>query len=270
MLFSPCHLMALLRHLVLFLALLATSSTSFAAATLVAVASNFSTPAREIAAVFAEKTGHRAMISSSSSGKLYAQIAQGAPFDLFLSADKAHAEKLLAAGKAVAGSNFTYAIGQLALYSKEPHLVDANGEILKNTERINKVAIANPKLAPYGLAAIETMKQLGVYESLNSKLVLGENIAQTFQFVYSGNAEVGFVALSQLKALKPVSERTEGAWWIVPEHLYTPIAQDAVLLRHGENNTAAMAFLEFLTSPAAVEIIHHYGYITSEDASTDR
>ena len=286
--FSSCNLLALLRQLVLFLALLPSTSTLFADETLVAVASNFAVPAREIATAFAAETGYQAIISTGSSGKLFAQIAQGAPFDLFLSADRAHAEKLLNSGKAVAGSNFTYAIGQLALYSKDPNLVDTQGKILNNSQHLKNIAIANPKLAPYGIAAIEAMKKLGVYESLKPKLVMGENIAQTFHFVNSGNAALGFVAFSQLRALSQLKahsrlkahsqlkshsqpgESTEGSWWIVPAEIYTPIRQDAVLLWHGEDSEAAMAFLEFLKSETAWEIIRRYGYITENDAPADR
>ncbi|MEZ5786246.1 MAG: molybdate ABC transporter substrate-binding protein [Xanthobacteraceae bacterium] len=218
----------------------------------VAVAANFTDAAKEIAAAFRQKTGHDAVLSFGSSGQLYAQITQDAPFQIMLSADEARPEKLVAEGLAVADSRFTYAIGKLVLWSKSKDLVQG-AETLK-AGAFAKLAIANPTAAPYGAAAIEALKALKVYEMLQPKIVQGNNIAQTFQFVETGNAELGFIALSQI-AGEPAGSR-----WLVPQTLHAPIRQDAVLLKKGAGNDAANAFLGFLRGPEARAIIERYGY----------
>ncbi len=239
---------------ILTLALLAwpSGASLHAGQTRVAVAANFRGPAEEIARAFAAETAERVVFSFGSTGNLYAQISQGAPFDVLLSADQDRARKAVDSGLAVQGSRFTYAIGRLALYSSDGTLV--TGPRTLSTTRFAKLAIAQPASAPYGSAAIETMRRLGVLDRLNERLVRGLNVAQAFQFVYSGSAELGFVALSQ------VVKRSEGSMWVVPENLHSPIAQDAVLLETGASNVVARAFLDFLGGPRAGRIIAEYGY----------
>jgi molybdate transport system substrate-binding protein len=226
---------------------------TFAAETNVAVAANFTEPAKEIAAAFKQKTGHEAVLSFGASGQLYTQITQGAPFQVFLSADDARPKKLVDDGLAVPESRLTYAIGKLVLWSKTPNLV--TGEDTLKAAAFAKLSICNPTAAPYGAAAVETMKSLKVYEALQPKLVEGANVTQAFQFVETGNAELGFVALSQLAG------NTTGSRWVVPQELYTPIRQDGVLLKTGANNEAASGFVAFLKSPEARAIIEKYGYV---------
>ncbi|HEU4351066.1 MAG TPA: molybdate ABC transporter substrate-binding protein [Burkholderiales bacterium] len=222
----------------------------------VAVAANFAGTARMLAEQFAGQGGQRLELSSGSTGKFYAQIKNGAPFDVFLSADEATPLRLESEKLAIAGSRFTYAIGRLVLWSAQPGLVDERGEVLRKG-RFNRLAIANPKLAPYGAAAQETLEKLGLWGELRPKLVQGENIAQTFQFVSSGNAELGLVALSQIRdAGKPPS----GSYWLVPAPLHAPLRQDAVLLARAERNPAAQAFLAYLRSGPARALIRAYGY----------
>lgn len=218
----------------------------------VAVAANFASPMKEIATVFAQKTQHTAVISSGATGKLYAQIENGAPFEVMLSADQ-KTPKLLEE-KGLGSGRFTYAVGKLVLWSADPNLVDAKGAVLKKEGAFDKIAIANPKTAPYGAAADQVMKARGVYAKLKPKRVEGENIAQTYQFVVTKNAALGFVALSQ------VIEDTAGSRWEVPQDLYDPIRQDAVLLDKGKANPAATALMEFLKGPEAKAIITKYGY----------
>lgn len=228
-----------------------------AATVLVAVASNFTKPMNEIAAAFNKATGHEANLSFGSSGKFVAQIENDAPFEVFLSADEKNPKKLEESGKGVTDSRFTYAIGKLVLWSAMPGLVDDQGKIL-GKGGFKHLALADPKLAPYGLAAEETMKNLGVLKKLNPVFVLGENISQTQQFISSGNAELGFIALSQV--IGKDGKISEGSGWIVPDNLYNPIKQDAILLKKGEPNPAASALLKFMKSPEALEIIRRYGY----------
>ena len=225
---------------------------AWAAQTTVAVAANFTDAAKEIAAAYRAKTGNEAVLSFGASGQFYTQITQGAPFEVFLSADTARPERAVAEGFGVAGSVFTYAVGKLVLWSKEPGLVQSGATLTK--AGLQKLSICNPAAAPYGAAAVETMKSLKLYEALEPKLVVGANISQAYQFVQSGNAEVGFVALSQV-----IDDRT-GSRWMVPQDLYTPIQQDAVLLKKGEGKAAASGFLEFLRGPEATAIIKKYGY----------
>jgi molybdate transport system substrate-binding protein len=228
------------------------SSAALAGQTSIAVAANFTEPAKEIAAAFKARTGHEAVLSFGSSGQFYTQITQAAPFQIFLSADAEHPQKAVDQGHGVGDSRFTYAIGKLVLWSKTADLV--KGEETLSRAAFAKIAIANPALAPYGAAAVEVMKKLGVYEALQRKIVQGNNIAQAFQFVDTGNAELGFVALSQLANV------TAGSRWMVPQTLYPPIRQDAVLLKTGAGNEAAMSFMAFLKGPEARAIIIRYGY----------
>ena len=221
----------------------------------VAVAANFSAPMQIIAADFERVTGHKALLSLGATGKFYAQIENGAPFDVLLAADDETPARLIAEKHAVAGSAFTYAIGRLVLWSAQHGFIDAQATALK-TGRFEHLALANPKLAPYGRAAVETLAALKLDVPPN-KIVTGENIAQTFQFVASGNAELGFVALSQVWK---DGKLTSGSGWIVPTTLHAPIKQDAVLLDKGRNNAAAIALLAYLKSPAARAVIQRFGY----------
>jgi molybdate transport system substrate-binding protein len=218
----------------------------------VAVAANFTEPAKEIAALFKQKTGHEAVLIFGASGAFFTQITRDAPFEVFLSADAERPKAAVDAGFAVPDSRFTYAIGKLVLWSR---VVDVTkGDEALKAGNFAKLAIANPFAAPYGTASIEAMKALGVYEALQGKIVQGNSIAQTFQFVDTRNAEVGFVALSQLHDV------TAGTQWLVPQNLYAPIRQDAVLLRRGEKDEASIAFLAFLKGPEARAIIETFGY----------
>ncbi|MCX2779721.1 molybdate ABC transporter substrate-binding protein [Microbulbifer thermotolerans] len=221
----------------------------------VAVASNFTPAMKEIAAEFEKSTGHRVILSFGSSGKFYAQIKNGAPFQLFFSADTAKPEALEREGFTVPGSRFTYAIGGLVLWSASSDLLSDGISVLREGT-YNRLALANSKLAPYGVAAEEVLHNLGLQKSTQAKWVRGENIAQTYQFVASGNAELGFVALSQVMHNGRIDT---GATWIVPSHLYHPIRQDAVLLS-GSNSAAAAAFLRFVRGDKARAIIRSYGY----------
>ena len=218
-----------------------------------AVAANFTDAAKEIAARFKAKTGHEANLSFGSSGQFYAQIANGAPFEVFLSADAERPLKAEAEGLAVPGSRFTYATGRLVLYSKTPGLVDGKGAVLK-TGKFEKLSIADPKTAPYGEAAVETLTKLKLYDALKPKIVQGSSITQAFQYVQTGAAELGFVALSQ------VINEPGGSRWLVPAADHAPIDQQAVLLKTGEKSEAARAFLAFLKGPEAKAIIRRYGY----------
>lgn len=239
--------------------LLAFSLSCQAATVLVAVASNFTKPMTEIAEAFNKATGHEANLSFGSSGKFVAQIENAAPFEVFLSADEKNPKKVEESGRGVKGSRFTYAIGKLVLWSATPDFVDSQGEVLSKGS-FNHLAMADPKLAPYGLAAEEAMKNLDVLDKLQPLFVLGENISQTQQFISSGNAELGFVALSQV--IGKDGKIGEGSGWVIPDNLHNPIRQDAILLNKGEMNPAAAALLSFLKSPEAQAIIRSYGYGT--------
>ncbi|MBZ8141023.1 molybdate ABC transporter substrate-binding protein [Rubrivivax gelatinosus] len=241
-------------------ALLFAASLAHADEVQVAVAANFTAPMQKIAAQFEKDTGHVAKLSFGATGKFYAQITNGAPFEVLLAADDETPAKLEKEGQGVAGSRFTYAIGTLVLWSAKPGVVDDQGAVLKSGS-FDHLSIANPKTAPYGLAAIETMKALGVLDAVTPKLVQGENIAQAYQFVATGNAPLGFVALSQVfedGALKG------GSAWIVPAKLHTPIRQDAVVLAKGAANPAAKALLAYLKSEKARTVIRAYGYQIAE------
>jgi len=237
-------------------ALLTVSVISKADTTLVAVAANFTKPMTDIAEAFEKTTGHSAKLSFGSSGKFVAQIENGAPFEVFLSADDKAPAKVEQYGFAVANSHFTYAIGKLVLWSATANLVDAQGEILSKGG-FKHLALADPKLAPYGAAALEVLKNKNLLNKLQPLFVQGENIAQTYQFVSTGNAELGFVALSQVIDNGKISS---GSAWQIPENLYTPLHQEAVLLKKGEDNPAALALMQFLKSPEAKAIISKYGY----------
>jgi molybdate transport system substrate-binding protein len=221
----------------------------------VAVAANFTAPMQKIAVEFEKDTGHKINAAFGSTGKFYAQIKNGAPFELLLAADDETPSRLVRENAAVAGTQFSYAFGKLVLWSAKPDLVDASGEVLKRGT-FEHIAMADPKLAPYGAAAMQAMRALGVYDALQPKLVTGESIAQSYQFVASGNAQLGFVALSQV--LKDGS--VEGSSWLVPARLYQPIRQDAVILEKGQGKPAAEALMKFLKDDKTKAIIKSYGY----------
>lgn len=231
-------------------------ASAWAGQTSVAVAANFTEAAKEIAVAFKARTGHEAVLSFGASGQFYTQITQGAPFEILLSADDERPRKLVEDGLGVASSRFTYAIGKLVLWSRDPGVV--KGADTFKTASITKLSIASPTVAPYGVAAVETLKALKLYETFAAKLVQGNSIAQAFQFIDTGNAELGFVALSQ------VINNPAGSRWLVPQALYTPIRQDAVQLKKAADNQAATAFLSFLKEPEAVAIIARYGYAAAE------
>jgi molybdate transport system substrate-binding protein len=237
-------------------ALLLATPAARAAEVSVAVAANFTAPMQKIAAAFERATGHKAVLAFGSTGRFYAQVRNGAPFQLLLAADDETPARLVKEGFAVPGSRFTYAIGRLALWSATPGLVDARGAVLREG-RFQRIAIADPRLAPYGKAAMETMDKLGATASLQPRLVQGESIVQAYQFVATGNAQLGFVALSQVMEDGRIGK---GSAWVVPADLHTPIRQDAVVLAAGKDNPAAAALAAFLRSDAARAIIRAHGY----------
>lgn len=238
------------------LTLAASGLATQAAEVQVAVAANFTAPMQKIAAEFAKDTGHKALLAFGATGKFYAQIKNGAPFQVFLAADDQTPAKLEAEGDAVPGSRFTYAIGTLVLWSAKPDVVDDQGAVLKKGE-FKHLAIANPKTATYGAAAVNVLTKLGLLESIQSRLVTGENITQAYQFIETENAELGFVALSQVMT---DGKLTRGSAWIVPANLHEPICQDAVMLASGKDQPAAKALLEYLKGAKAAAIITSYGY----------
>jgi molybdate transport system substrate-binding protein len=222
----------------------------------VAVAANFTAPAKDIAVAFEKDTGHKATLSFGSTGQFYAQIKEGAPFEVFLAADDTTPAKLEREGQTVAGSRFTYAIGALVLWSAKDGFVDDKGEVLKKGGFAH-LSIADPQKAPYGTAAVEALTRLGLKDALQDKIVQGNNISQAHQFVSTGNAELGFVALSQVYK---DGKLTGGSGWIVPAELYEPIRQDAVILAKGKDNAAAGAFVDYLKGAKAGAVIASYGY----------
>ncbi len=222
----------------------------------VAVAANFAGPMARIGEAFTAATGHGLKVSSGATGKFQAQIVNGAPFDVLLAADDETPRKLVAAGHAVAGTPFTYAIGKLVLWSAKPGFVDDQGAVL-TSDKVTHLSVGNAKTAPYGAAALEVLRRRGLSDALAPKLVTGESIGQAYQFVATGNAEIGFVALSQVVV---PGKPTVGSYWLVPQDLYGAIRQDAVLLKAGEKNPAAKALLEFLKSGAARQTIRDFGY----------
>lgn len=248
--------MSLAVRCMLSLLLVGLTQPAAAAEVNVAVAANFTAPMQQIAAAFTTETGHRAVLSFGSTGKLYAQIRNGAPFGMLLAADTQTPAQLVTDGLAKPGSPFTYAIGRLALWSAEPERVDDGGAVLRKSVPV-RLAIADPRLAPYGKAALQTLEALGLRAQLAPHLVTGESIAQTFQFVSTGNAPLGFVALSQIYANGRI---THGSAWVVPQRLHDPLRQDAVVLLSAQSNPAAIALAKFLRGPIARRIIHAYGY----------
>ena len=222
----------------------------------VAVAANFTAPARALAEVFARTTGHEARLSFGATGAFYTQIKNGAPFDVLLAADDERPARLEKEGDTVAGSRFTYATGQLVLWSAKPGLVDDEGAVLKHGQ-FGKIAIANPKNAPYGAAAVEAMEKLGLAATLQPKLVTGESIGQTYNFIATGNAELGFVALAQVLE---GGKLKSGSMWVVPAQYHAPIIQDAVILNRAASNPAAKAWMELLKTPQSKALIRSYGY----------
>lgn len=223
----------------------------------IAVAANFTAPAKALADVFAKTTGHEAKLSFGATGAFYTQIKNGAPFDIFLAADHERPARLEKEGATVIGSRFTYATGQLVLWSAKAGLVDDQGSVLRGGQ-FNKIAIANPILAPYGAAAMETMEKLGLRAELQSRLVTGESIGQTYSFIASGNAELGFVALAQVL---DAGKLKGGSAWVVPARFHAPIVQDAVLLKRASGNPAAKAWMEFMRKPQTRDLIRSYGYV---------
>jgi molybdate transport system substrate-binding protein len=256
-------------------------SCAQAAEVQVAVAANFAVPLAKVSAAFSAATGHTLKIAAGATGKFYSQIVAGAPFEVLIAADAETPKKLVSEGHAVAGSDFTYAIGKLVLWSAKPDFVDSQGAVL-GSGRFAHLAIANPKAAPYGAAALQVIQARGLTEALAPKLVTGQSIAQAFQFVGTGNAELGFVALSQVIAAGPAQgdqralggpeskapggpaflpgKAGPGSYWLVPQALYGEIRQDAVLLQRGAGNPAAKALLAYLKSPAAQQVIRSFGY----------
>lgn len=222
----------------------------------VAVAANFTAPMKLIAANFERDTGHKVLASFGATGKFYAQVQNGAPFDILLAADDQTPARLEKEGAAVAATRFTYAVGKLVLWSAQPGLVDDKGEVLRKGAFAH-VALADPKLAPYGAAAVEILRKLDLYEALEPKFVMGENIAQAHQFVASGAAPLGFVAMSQVIE---GGKLKSGSAWFVPAGMYSPLRQDAVLLGKGRNNPAARAFLQYLKGERARSVIRSFGY----------
>jgi len=238
------------------LAVMTCLGTAHAGEVQVAVAANFAGPMEQLAAQFQKDTGHKAVVASGATGKFYAQIRNGAPFEVLLSADDETPARLEAEGQVVAKSRFTYAVGRLVLWSTKANYVDATGAVLK-TGGFTHLAIANPKTAPYGAAAVAVIDKLGLTARLQPRLVQGENIAQAFQFASTGNAELGFVAQAQVWR---DGKFTAGSGWIVPATMHAPIRQDAALLTRGAKNPAAQALLDYLRSDKAKALIRAYGY----------
>jgi len=247
--------MSILR-IVLGLAASSVAASAVAGGVQVAVAANFTAPMQAIARQFEQDTGHKAVAAFGATGQFYAQIKNGAPFEVFLAADDVRPARLEAERQTVPGSRFTYATGSLALWSAQPGYVDGQGAVLKQNA-FRHLAIANPKAAPYGLAATQVLDKLGLAAAVKPKIVQGQSIAQTQQFVASGNAELGFVALSQVYKDGQLSA---GSAWLVPGELHDPIKQDAVILAKGKDNPAAQAFVDYLKGPKAAAIIKSYGY----------
>ncbi|MBK9949602.1 MAG: molybdate ABC transporter substrate-binding protein [Nitrospira sp.] len=232
-----------------------TATPAFAEQVLVAVAANFVPPFREIAIEFESATNHNVRVAAGSSGNFYSQIKNGAPFDIFFSADTERPKLLEDEGLGVKDSRFTYAIGRLVLWSPSTDLI--KGEETLRSKKFKRLAIANPKTAPYGLAAMQAMQKLELWESIQPKIVMGENLGQTMGFIESGNADLGFVALSQVMDLKI---KGTGSLWAIPSNLHEPIKQDVILLTKGKDSQAAKALMEFMVGPQAKAIIARYGY----------
>lgn len=245
-----------MKRLASLLAILACSGAANAGEVQVAVAANFAGPMEKLAADFQKDTGHKAVVATGATGKFYAQIRNGAPFEVLLAADDETPARLEKEGQVVAGSRFTYAVGRLVLWSAKDNYVDAAGNVLK-TGDFKHLSIANPKTAPYGAAAVSTLERLGLRDRLQPRIVQGENIAQAWQFASTGNAELGFVAQSQVWR---DGKFTSGSGWIVPASMHDPIRQDAALLNKGNGNPAAQALLQYLRSDKARALIRTFGY----------
>lgn len=237
--------------------LLSAPGSSRAETALVAVAANFAKVAAELETRFEQSSEHTIDVAIGSTGKLYAQVTNGAPFDVLLAADQERPQRLEESGLALRGSRRTYAVGRLVLWSPDPQGLAGDGAAVLRAGSFRSLAIANPRLAPYGAAAAETLQALGLYKALRNRLVMGENVGQAHVMVASGNAELGLIALSSV--VRP-GQGQAGSGWVVPVRLYAPIRQDAVLLNRGAENPAALEFLDFLSSSFAIEIIERYGY----------
>jgi len=246
----------LFRQTILSLAASLLTVGAYAGEVSVAVASNFTAPMKVIAQDFERETGHKATLAFGATGQLYAQIKNGAPFAVLLAADDTTPARIEAEGLGTPGTRFTYATGKLVLWSKKAGVVDDKGEILKSG-KFDKIAIANPKLAPYGAAAMEVVEKLGLIAAITPKIVEGSNIGQTFQFVSSENANLGFIALSQVFEGGRIKE---GSAWIVPTNMHKPIKQDAIVLNGGRGNAAAEALMKYLRSDKAKAVIRSFGY----------
>ncbi len=232
-----------------------TAAPAFAEQVLVAVAANFVPPFREIALEFEKSTGHRLQVAGGSSGNFYSQIKNGAPFDVFFSADMERPKLLEDEGLGIKGTRFTYAIGRLVLWSPNESLI--KGEETLRSKQYKRLAMASPKTAPYGMAAMQAMQKLEIWDSVQAQVVMGESLGQTMGFIESGNAQLGFIALSQV--LDP-KIKGKGGRWDVPNNLHEPIKQDVIMLTRAKDNQAAKALMEFIGSPQAKKIIERYGY----------
>lgn len=251
-----CVARAWLFAVVLWCQALAVSAPAHGAQLTVAVAANFAAPMKVIASQFETDHGVALKIAYGATGQFYAQIRNGAPFEVFLAGDVETPAKLVDQGLALAQTQFTYATGQLVLWSRDPELIDRDGAVLRSGD-FKRLALANPVLSPYGAAALEVLTHLGLRESLTPKFVQGANIGQAFQFVASGGAQLGFVAMAQVFADGRLSS---GSAWVVPGHYHTPIKQDAVLLVAGAHNPAAHTLLQYLASPEVADILQSFGY----------
>lgn len=245
-----------MKRLASLIAVLTVVGTAHAGEVQVAVAANFAGPMEKLAAEFQRDTGHKAVVATGATGKFYAQIRNGAPFEVLLAADDDTPARLETENHVVAGSRFTYAVGRLVLWSARDGVVDAGGNVLK-AGSYKHLAIANPKTAPYGAAAVAALRKLGLYETVQPRIVQGENIAQAWQFASTGNAELGFVAQAQVWR---DGKFTAGSGWIVPASMHEPIRQDAALLAKGAGNPAAQALLQYLRTDKAKALIRSFGY----------
>ncbi|MDT0498090.1 molybdate ABC transporter substrate-binding protein [Algiphilus sp. W345] len=230
----------------------------------IAVAANFAAPVEQLVEAFEQQTGHSLRVSSGSTGSLYTLITQGAPFDLLIAADQARPQRLIDEELAVRETRCTYAVGRLVLWSRDADRIGDDPKPALTDSALRHLAIANPDTAPYGAAAREVLTRLGVWTQLQSRLVRGMDIGQTYHMVATANAELGFVAASSLAA---AGDEAGGSRWTVPDDLHTPLAQDAVLLKRGRDNAAAIGFLRYLGSENAQRSIRRFGYEIAADAA---